>query len=107
MPPLGGAARRVRTERPRGPVSRGPRWLPLGEVARELREVRDAEAGRRVVPLARVAGVEDVVVIAARLAEWRDGTAATGGEGVNARVPQSDPVPEEGVDDRRRPVELR
>src|SRR5689334_24775684 len=81
--------------------------LPLGDVARELGEVRDAQAGRLVVLLAGLAGVEDVVLIAARVAERRDGAAGTGGEGVNARVPQPGPVPKEGVDHRGRPVELR
>src|ERR1700730_7388182 len=77
------------------------RSLPPSEVACELGEVRDAEAGRRVVALAGVAGVEDVVVAAARLAERRDGTGVTRGERVQAGVPEPDPVPQVGLDDRR------
>src|ERR1700748_2740002 len=76
------------------------------QVAGELGEVRYAEAGRRVVELAGVAGVEDVVVIAARLAERRDGAGGTPRERVQARFPHPDPVPQVGVDDRRRAVEL-
>src|ERR1700743_3298644 len=77
------------------------------QVAGELGEVRHAEAGRRGVELARVGGVEDVFVVAARLAERRNGAGGPARERVDARVPQPDPVAKDGVDDRGRAVELR
>jgi predicted MFS family arabinose efflux permease len=64
-----------------------------GEVPGELGQVRHTQAGCLVVPLAWVAGEEDVVVAGARLVQRGDRAVGPGGERVQLRVPQPDAVP--------------
>src|SRR6185437_2479953 len=97
---------RSRTEICAGPLVSVDRLVGAGEVRGQLGQVGVAEAGADVVDVARRPGVEEVVVVVARLVQRGERGVPVRREPVDGRVPEADPVPEQRVDQRGRAVEL-
>src|SRR5260370_15084041 len=82
--------------------------LPAGaEVRGQLRQVRRAQTGSRVVDVTSGAGVVQVVVSCPGLVKGRERRPRPGREPLDGRFPEAGPVPEVRVDHRCGPVQLR